>query len=49
MASVGHVRDLPPKSLGVDLDKDFQPEYIETSQGKKILKELFLLRERKRI
>ena len=40
MASVGHVRDLPPKSLGVDLDKDFQPEYVETSQGKKILKEL---------
>src|SRR3990172_893165 len=26
-ASVGHVRDLPPKRLGVDVDKDFEPTY----------------------
>ena len=26
-ASVGHVRDLPPRSLGVDVDKDFEPAY----------------------
>lgn len=26
-ASVGHVVDLPPKSLGVDIDHDFKPEY----------------------
>ena len=30
MASVGHVRDLPPKNLGVDLEKGFKPEYVET-------------------
>ena len=40
MASVGHVRDLPPKNLGVDLEKGFKPEYVETTNGKKILKEL---------
>jgi len=26
-ASMGHVRDLPPKKLGVDIEKDFQPTY----------------------
>lgn len=40
MASVGHVRDLPAKKLGVDVEKDFEPEYVSTTRGKKILKEL---------
>ncbi|UCE42091.1 MAG: type I DNA topoisomerase [Candidatus Aminicenantes bacterium] len=26
-ASMGHIRDLPKKKLGVDIDHDFQPEY----------------------
>jgi DNA topoisomerase I len=26
-ASVGHIRDLPEKKLGVDLEKDFEPTY----------------------
>ncbi|MCX5653559.1 MAG: toprim domain-containing protein, partial [Planctomycetota bacterium] len=26
-ASMGHVRDLPPKTLGVDIEHDFKPEY----------------------
>jgi DNA topoisomerase-1 len=39
-ASVGHVKDLPKKRLGVDIDNNFTPEY-EIIQGKaKILKEL---------
>lgn len=39
-ASVGHVRDLPVKTLGVDIDHDFAPQY-ETIRGKgKILAEL---------
>lgn len=39
-ASVGHLKDLPKKKLGVDVDKDFAPEYI-TIRGKgKILQEL---------
>ena len=40
MASVGHVRDLPQKRLGVDIEKDFMPEYVATARGKKVLKEL---------
>jgi DNA topoisomerase-1 len=32
-ASVGHILDLPPKRLGVDLKADFEPEYV-TIEGK---------------
>ena len=32
-ASGGHVRDLPPKKLGVNIDKDFEPAY-QTIKGK---------------
>ncbi|MFZ5917565.1 MAG: type I DNA topoisomerase [Chloroflexota bacterium] len=28
LASMGHIRDLPPKSLGVDTDKGFHPRYV---------------------
>ena len=39
-ASVGHVRDLPAKELGVDIEKGFEPKYV-TIRGKgKILQEL---------
>ena len=39
-ASVGHLRDLPPKKLGVDIENGFTPEY-EVIRGKsKILTEL---------
>ncbi len=32
-ASGGHIRDLPERSLGVAVEKDFEPRYV-TSQGK---------------
>ena len=39
-ASVGHVRDLPTKELGVDVEADFEPRYV-TIRGKgKVLAEL---------
>jgi len=39
-ASMGHLKDLPKKKLGVDVDNDFSPDYI-TIRGKgKILSEL---------
>ena len=39
-ASVGHLKDLPKKKLGVDVENNFEPEYI-TIRGKgKILQEL---------
>jgi len=33
VASMGHLRDLPKSSLGVDTEKDFEPKYI-TIRGK---------------
>ena len=27
-ASMGHIRDLPIRSLGVDLEGDFTPQYL---------------------
>lgn len=33
IASLGHVRDLPKSTLGVDVDNDYDPKYI-TIRGK---------------
>ena len=32
-ASVGHIRDLPKSKLGIDVENDFEPQYI-TIRGK---------------
>jgi DNA topoisomerase-1 len=39
-ASVGHVVDLPKSKLGVDLEKDFEPEYQIIHGKKKVIDEL---------
>ena len=39
-ASVGHLRDLPKKRLGVDVDNGFEPEYITVKGKGKTLQEL---------
>ena len=39
-ASMGHLRDLPPKQLGVDVEKGFKPTYHLTKRGRKTLKDL---------
>jgi len=39
-ASMGHVRDLPQSSLGVYIEKDFQPQYLNISGKEKLIKEL---------
>ncbi|MDK1030523.1 MAG: type I DNA topoisomerase [Planctomycetia bacterium] len=39
-ASMGHVRDLPPKSLGVDIEKDFKPTYKILRGKAKVVKQL---------
>jgi len=39
-ASMGHVRDLPPKSLGVDIENNFQPTYEVLSTKKKVIGQL---------
>ncbi|MCH6574813.1 MAG: hypothetical protein IH795_06360 [Bacteroidetes bacterium] len=39
-ATVGHIRDLPKKELGVDLENNFEPKYI-TIRGKgEVIKKL---------
>lgn len=39
-ASVGHVRDLPGKELGVDVDNGFEPKYVIIPGKEKVIKEL---------
>lgn len=40
MASMGHVRDLPPSKMGIDIEHDFVPDYV-ISKGKEVkVKEL---------
>lgn len=36
----GHVKDLPPHELGVDLEHDFQPKYVTILGKAKVLQEL---------
>jgi DNA topoisomerase-1 len=39
-ATIGHLRDLPEKKLGIDIDKGFKPEYVTIEGKEKTLKEL---------
>lgn len=39
-ASVGHIKDLPGKELGVDPKKDFEPVYVTIPGKEKIIREL---------
>lgn len=40
IASVGHVRDLPKSKLGIDIENDFDPQYISIRGKGEIIKEL---------
>ncbi|WP_022846308.1 type I DNA topoisomerase [Desulfurobacterium sp. TC5-1] len=39
-ASMGHVRDLPEKEFGVDIEKDFKPKYVIIKGKQKVVKEI---------
>ncbi len=39
-SSYGHIRDLPEKDFGVDIEKNFKPHYILIDKAKKIIPEL---------
>ncbi|MBV9719986.1 MAG: type I DNA topoisomerase [Candidatus Eremiobacteraeota bacterium] len=39
-ASVGHVRDLPKSTLGVDVERDFAPKYLTIKGKGDVIKEL---------
>ncbi len=40
MASMGHIRDLPKSKLGVSIENDFEPEYINIRGKGDLIKEL---------
>lgn len=40
IASVGHVRDLPKSKLGIDVEHDFEPQYIPIRGKGDLIKEL---------
>lgn len=40
MASGGHICDLPEKSLGIDIEKNYEPEYVVNKDKKETLKRL---------
>ena len=39
-ASVGHVRDLPKSKLGVDIENNFEPQYINIRGKGDLIKDL---------
>src|ERR1044071_2264691 len=39
-SSYGHVRDLPQRKLGVEIEKNFEPSYVVLPRAKKLLPEL---------
>lgn len=39
-SSFGHIADLPAKELGVNVDGEFEPKYIVSSDKKKVVKKL---------
>ncbi|MBU0516204.1 MAG: type I DNA topoisomerase [Proteobacteria bacterium] len=39
-ASVGHIRDLPVRDLGVDIERDFSPQYVTIKGKEKVIKNL---------
>ena len=40
MASVGHIKDLPTSKLGVDLEHDFEPQYVTIKGKTKVLADI---------
>lgn len=40
VASMGHIRDLPKSKLGVDVEKNFEPQYIIPRDKQKTVKQL---------
>ena len=39
-ASMGHVRDLPKSKLGVDVEHDFEPQYVSIPERRDVIKKL---------
>ena len=40
VASMGHVRDLPKSTMGIDIEHDFEPKYINIRGKGELIKSL---------
>jgi len=40
MASMGHLRDLPKRTMGVNIEKGFTPEYVNSTDRANVIKDL---------
>jgi DNA topoisomerase-1 len=39
-SSFGHIRDLPKSKMGIDIEKDFEPQYVIPVKARKVVTEL---------
>ncbi len=39
-SSIGHIRDLPQKEFGIDIEHDFEPKYVTLPDKKDVIKKL---------
>jgi len=39
-SSIGHIRDLPQKGFGIDIDRDFEPEYVTLPDKQEVIRQL---------
>lgn len=39
-SSLGHIRDLPPKGFGIDVENDFEPQYQVLEEKKEVIQKL---------
>ena len=39
-SSIGHIRDLPAKEFGIDVEKDFEPHYVVMPDKTKVISNL---------
>jgi len=46
-SSFGHIRDLPKSKLGIDTEKDFEPQYVIPTKSRKAVSELKKLATKK--
>ncbi len=49
LASFGHVRDLPKKELGIDVEKDFEPKYVIDIKSRKVINEIKKAQEKAKL
>ena len=48
VASMGHIRDLPKSKLGVDIEHDFEPQYINIRGKGDLIKSLKKMQRRQK-